>query len=141
MAAAHRARKCKRRPLAASRSTEKLGVPSCLGSHVVPKRCAFNFTVSFGFRGRHLGKVEIVLRLSLMLQGGWTETLLIPLSHARSRQDGPLHGGHDLLSVGPLYGHRSLSQFAVELANRVVDDPRFDFVDHVAPGVCCDRTA
>src|SRR5262249_22560199 len=53
-------------------------------------------------------------------------------SHTRSRQDSPLHGGDDLLSVGSLFGYRSVSQFAVEFANRFVDDPCFDFVDHVA---------
>src|SRR5262249_5156922 len=38
-----------------------------LGSHVGPQGCALNFAVSFGrFRG-HVGKVEIVLRLSLMI--------------------------------------------------------------------------
>jgi hypothetical protein len=31
-----------------------------------------------------------------------------------------------------LFGYRSVSQFAVELANRFVDDPCLDFVDHVA---------
>jgi hypothetical protein len=30
-----------------------------------------------------------------------------------------------------LFGYRSVSAFAVELANRFLDDPRFDFVDHV----------
>jgi hypothetical protein len=31
-----------------------------------------------------------------------------------------------------LFGYRPVSQFEVELANRFVDDPCFDFVDHVA---------
>src|SRR5262249_16039545 len=79
------------------------------------------------------GKVEVVLRLSLMIQGRWAETLLIPLSHARSRQDGPLHGGGDLLSIGPLLGHRAISEFAIELANRLLNDFCFNFVDHISP--------
>src|SRR5215475_705853 len=66
-----------------------------------------------------------------MLQGRWAKTLLIPLSHARSRQNGPLHGGGDLLSIGPLLGHRSISKFAIKLANRLLDDFCFNFVDHI----------
>src|SRR5215475_10512501 len=70
-----------------------------------------------------------------MIQGRWTETLLIPLSHARCRQDGPLHRGGDLLSVGPLLGHRSISKFAIELANGLLNDFCLSFVDHIFPEV------
>src|SRR5262244_3221031 len=68
-----------------------------------------------------------------MIQGRWTETLLIPLSHARCRQDRPLHRGGDLLSVGPLLGYRSISKFAIELADRPLNDFCFNFVDHISP--------
>jgi len=57
-----------------------------------------------------------------MIQGRWAETLLIPLSHARCRQDGPLHRGGDLLSVGPLFGDCPISKFAIELENRLLND-------------------
>src|SRR5262249_54552352 len=70
-----------------------------------------------------------------MIQGRWAETLLIPLSHPRCRQDSPLHGSDDLLSIGPLFGHRSISKFAIELTNRLLNDSCFDFVDHSAPEV------
>jgi hypothetical protein len=98
-----------------------------------------NFAVFFGrFRG-HVSELEVVLRLSLMMQGRGAETHLIPLSHTPSCQDSPLHRGDDLLSVGSLFGYRSVSQFAVEVANRFVDDPCFDFVDHVATLGATDR--
>jgi hypothetical protein len=54
-----------------------------------------------------------------------------PLSDTGCCEDSPLHRCDYLLSVGPLFGYRSVSEFAVELANRFLDDPRFDFVDHV----------
>src|SRR5215472_14165952 len=103
-----------------------------LGSHVGPQGYALNFAVSFRRFRRHVGEVKVVLCLSLMMQRRGAETHLIPLSHTRSCQHSPLHGGDDLLSVGSLFGYRPVSQFAVELANRFVDDPCFDFVDHVA---------
>lgn len=45
----------------------------------------------------------------------------------------PVPLGDDLLSVGSLFGYRSVSQFAVELANRCVDHLCFDLVNHVPP--------
>src|SRR5262245_26431038 len=74
-----------------------------------------------------------------MLQGRWAETFLIPLSHARCRQDGPLHRGGDLLSIGPLLGHRSISKFAMELANRLLNDFCFNLVDHISPNLILDH--
>src|SRR5262249_15234084 len=93
------------------------------------------FAVSFGLRCRHIGKVTVVLRLSLMIQGRWTETLLIPLSHPGSCQDSPPHGGDDFLSVGSLFGYRSVSEFAVEVANPLLNDFCFNFVDHISPNL------
>jgi hypothetical protein len=68
-----------------------------------------------------------------MIQRRWAETLLISLSHARCRQDGPLHRGGDLLSIRPLFGDRPISKFPIELANRVLNDFCFDFLDHISP--------
>src|SRR6516225_10298933 len=103
-----------------------------LGSHVGPQGFTSNLAVSFGLLRCHVGKVEIVLRLPLMLQGRWTETHFVPFGYPRSCQDSPLHGGEDFLPIGSLFGYRSIIQFAVELAKFSVDDPCFDLVDHVA---------
>src|SRR5262245_34919299 len=73
-----------------------------------------------------------------MLQGRWTETFLIPLSHPRCRQDGPLHAGGDLLSIGPLFGRRSICECAIDLANPLLDDFCFNFVDHISPNLILD---
>src|SRR5262245_42446886 len=70
-----------------------------------------------------------------MIQGRWAETLLIPFSDARCRQDGPLHGGSNLLSIGLLFAHRSISEFAIELANPLLNDSCFNFVDHIVAEV------
>jgi len=98
------------------------------------------FAVSFRRFCRHIGKVRVVLRLSLVLQRGWAETHLMPLSYTRSCQDSPLHRGDDLLPIGSLFAYRSVSQFAVKLADRFVDDFCFDFVDHVAPNLSIRRS-
>jgi hypothetical protein len=39
----------------------------------------------------------------------------------------------DLLSVGRLFGHPSISKLAIELANRLLNDFCFNFVDHISP--------
>src|SRR5215469_2239827 len=69
-------------PIAAMASTSGIGVmcqvqqiwslpgASCcldLGSHVGPQGCALNLAVSFGRFRCHVGKVEVVLCLSLMI--------------------------------------------------------------------------
>ena len=35
--------------------------------------------------------------------------------------------------VGPLFGDRPISEFAIELANPLLNDSCFNFVDHIAP--------
>ena len=107
-------------------------VATCSSSEFEEKEPSSSVARPFGLPCRHIGKVEVVLRLSLMIQGRWAETLLIPFSDARCRQDGSLHGGGDLLSIGPLFGHRSISKFAIELANPLFNDFCFNFVDHIS---------
>src|SRR5215467_13909349 len=48
-------------------------------------------------------------------------------------KDSASHRGGDLLSVGPLLGYLSISKFAIELANRPLNDFCFNFVNHISP--------
>ena len=73
--------------------------------------------------------LHVVLRPPPTPAGGWGRPRHV--WNEASRQDSAFHRRDYLLSVGPLFGDRSISEFAVELANCFFDDPCFDFVDHV----------
>ena len=71
--------------------------------------------------------------ISDILECGWEEPANTSKKEKRTfaRASGAVSWSH-FARWWYSFGYRSVSQFAVELANRFVDDPCFDFVDHVA---------